>query len=85
MERALARLARDKRIVRIGGLWFHRSALETLVADVRALKASGGDGRLDVATFKARYGLSRRYAIPLLEFLDRERVTKRVGDVRVVL
>ena len=35
--------------------------------------------------FKARYGLSRKFAIPLLEFLDRERVTRRVGDVRIVL
>jgi len=29
--------------------------------------------------------VSRKYAIPLLEYLDRERVTRRVGDVRVVL
>jgi selenocysteine-specific elongation factor len=38
-----------------------------------------------VATFKDRYGVSRKFAIPLLEWLDRERVTRRVGDSRVVL
>jgi selenocysteine-specific elongation factor len=38
-----------------------------------------------VATFKDRYGLSRKHAIPLLEFLDRERITRRVGDSRVLL
>ena len=41
--------------------------------------------RVDVATFKERFGLSRKYAIPLLEWLDRERVTRRVGDARVIL
>jgi selenocysteine-specific elongation factor len=40
---------------------------------------------VDVASFKARYGLTRKYAIPLLEYLDRERVTRRVGDARRVL
>jgi selenocysteine-specific elongation factor len=38
-----------------------------------------------VATFKDRYGISRKFAIPLLEYLDRERVTKRTGDGRVVI
>ena len=60
-------------------------------ADLRlntaALKASAADGKatVDVASFKERYGMTRKYAIPLLEYLDRERVTRRVGDVRIVL
>jgi selenocysteine-specific elongation factor len=37
-----------------------------------------------VATFKSRYDISRKFAIPLLEYLDRERVTKRVGNNRTV-
>jgi selenocysteine-specific elongation factor len=41
--------------------------------------------RIDVAEFKELTGVSRKYAIPLLEYLDRERVTKRVGDARVIL
>jgi selenocysteine-specific elongation factor len=40
---------------------------------------------LDVAAFKERFGVSRKFAIPLLEWLDRERVTRRVGDARVIL
>jgi selenocysteine-specific elongation factor len=40
---------------------------------------------LDVAAFKDRYGMTRKFAIPLLEYLDRERVTRRVGDSRIVL
>ena len=30
-------------------------------------------------------GLTRKYAIPLLEYLDRERVTRRQGDERIIL
>jgi selenocysteine-specific elongation factor len=51
------------------------------------LKAAAAAGRatVDVATFKNRYGVTRKFAIPLLEYLDRERVTRRTGDVRLVL
>ena len=38
-----------------------------------------------MAAFKDMTGLSRKHVIPLLEFLDRERVTRRVGNDRVVL
>jgi selenocysteine-specific elongation factor len=71
--------------VRVESLLFHASALDELKANVRALKAEGEHARVDVATFKARYGITRKYAIPLLEYLDRERVTRRVGETRIVL
>jgi selenocysteine-specific elongation factor len=41
--------------------------------------------RINVALFKEITGLSRKYAIPLLEYLDRERVTRREGDERIIL
>ena len=44
-----------------------------------------GGGRLDVGRFKERFGVTRKFAIPLLEYLDRERVTRRMGESRVVL
>ena len=40
---------------------------------------------MDVGLVKTRYGLSRKYAIPLLEWLDRERVTRRTAESRVVV
>ncbi|MBI4167225.1 MAG: SelB C-terminal domain-containing protein, partial [Acidobacteria bacterium] len=40
---------------------------------------------IDVGVFKELTGLTRKYAIPLLEYLDRERVTRRVGDERIIL
>ena len=65
---------------------FHEEALAGLKAEVVALKQSAGAGaRIDVATFKEKFGVSRKFAIPLLEYLDRERVTRRVGESRVVL
>ncbi len=85
VERVAALLVRQKQLVRIDGLLFDAAALERLKADVRAQAGSGeGEDRVDVAAFKARYGISRKYAIPLLEYLDKERVTRRVGDARVV-
>ena len=56
-------------------------------ASIRGMKATaaGGQATVDVAAFKDRYGISRKFAIPLLEYLDRERVTRRTGDVRLVI
>jgi selenocysteine-specific elongation factor len=80
-------LLRQKSLVKIEEMLFHADALAALRADVRALKPASANGtaRVDVAAFKERYGISRKYAIPLLEYLDRERITRRVGDSRVVL
>ena len=78
-------LVREKTLVRVDTLLFHAAALEQLKQEVRDLKGQGTPVKVDVAGFKERYGVSRKYAIPLLEWLDRERVTRRVGDARVVL
>jgi selenocysteine-specific elongation factor len=78
-------LIRQKTFVRIDTLLFHAAALDQLKAEVKAMKGQGGTAKVDVAGFKERYGISRKYAIPLLEWLDRERVTRRVGDARVIL
>jgi len=86
VDRVLKLLQRQKVLVRIDTLLFHDEALKRLKAEVAALKAPGGAAtRIDVATFKERFGVSRKFAIPLLEYLDRERVTRRMGDWRVVL
>jgi selenocysteine-specific elongation factor len=75
-------LLREKRLVRISDeLVFHQSAIEGL----RGMLAARRGTRFGVASFKEWTGVSRKYAIPLLEFLDREKVTRREGDERVVL
>jgi selenocysteine-specific elongation factor len=83
-DRVSKLLLRQKTLVKVDTLLFHNDALDRLKRDVAALKAQPG-ARVDVAGFKERFGVSRKYAIPLLEWLDRERVTKRVGDARVIL
>jgi len=85
-DRMLKLLQRQKVLVRVDVLLFHEEALKQLKAEVTSLKASAGAGaRIDVATFKERFGVTRKFAIPLLEYLDRERLTRRVGDARVML
>ena len=63
----------------------HCPRLKADVIRLRSGQAAERASRFDVASFKTKYGLSRKHAIPLLEWLDRERVTRRVGDLRVVL
>ena len=77
-------LSREGRLVRLGDLLFHSEALDELKRRVRDRKALSPE--LDVAAFREMTGgLSRKYSIPLLEWLDRQRVTRRVGDKREIL
>jgi selenocysteine-specific elongation factor len=83
-QKIVTLLLRDKVLVKISEeLVFHQSALMDLRHKIATLKASAP--KIDVARFKDITGVSRKYAIPLLEYLDRERVTRRVGDERVIL
>lgn len=83
-DRVLKLLVRQRRLVKVDVVYFHEEALEGLKREVRALKESGS-ATIDVTTVKERYGISRKFAIPLLEYLDRERVTRREGDKRLVI
>ena len=75
-------LLRQKRLVRISEeLVFHCTAIDQLRNMLAARKAQ----RFGVNEFKQWTGISRKYAIPLLEYLDRERVTRRDGDQRLIL
>ncbi len=79
-------LLRDRTLIKLADeLVFHRDALADLRKQVQAYKSKTGKARIDVAQFKELTGASRKYAIPLLEHLDRERVTRREGNERVIL
>jgi len=83
-QKIVTLLLRDKVLVKVSNeLVFHRSALEELRRQMAAYKLKSP--KIDVATFKEMTGVSRKYAIPLLEYMDRERVTRRVGDIREIL
>jgi selenocysteine-specific elongation factor len=66
-------------------MYMHRAALDDLTMKVRDHGARQSDRAIDVAAFKDLAGISRKYAIPLLEYFDRQRVTRREGDRRIVL
>jgi selenocysteine-specific elongation factor len=84
-EKLLQILLREKSLVRVSPeLIFHRQALAQLKERLSSYKKARGD-RISVPAFKELTGITRKYAIPLLEYLDRERVTRRVGEERVIL
>jgi selenocysteine-specific elongation factor len=84
-EKLLHILLREKSLVRVSPeLIFHQTALTHLRERLSTYKTSRGT-RISVPAFKDLTGITRKYAIPLLEYLDRERVTRRMGDQRVIL
>jgi selenocysteine-specific elongation factor len=83
-EKLLQILLKEKVLLKVTeDLIFHRSALQQLKELLVRRKTQSN--RINVAVFKEITGLSRKYAIPLLEYLDRERVTRREGDERIIL
>jgi selenocysteine-specific elongation factor len=78
----LATLLKERKLVRVtSDLVFHHTAIDQLKALLTARKGQ----RFGVGEFKDWTNCSRKYAIPLLEFFDRERLTRRDGDMRVVV
>jgi selenocysteine-specific elongation factor len=83
-QKIVTLLLRDRVLVKLSDdLVFHRDALDGLRRQVVAYK--GKTPKLTVPQFKDLFDITRKYAIPLLEYLDRERVTRRVGDERIIL
>jgi selenocysteine-specific elongation factor len=82
-ERITRVLVTEGELRKIGDTLVHRERVDALKAEVRRRWPSGS--RLDVAAVKELTGLSRKYVIPLLEYLDREKVTRRSGADRIVL
>jgi selenocysteine-specific elongation factor len=69
-----------------GDTFFYADALNKLKQTLQEYAAEHEPDRLiDVPTFKELAGISRKYAIPLLEYFDRDRVTQRAGDKRIIL
>jgi selenocysteine-specific elongation factor len=83
-QKLVTLLLRDRILVKLAdNLVFHQSALSLLRQAMTDYKAKSP--KIDVGKFKDLIGVSRKYAIPLLEYLDRERITRRVGDERIIL
>jgi selenocysteine-specific elongation factor len=83
-QKLVTLLLRDRVLVKLAdNLVFHQNALHGLRRTLTEYKLKSA--KIDVGRFKDLTGVSRKYAIPLLEYLDRERVTRRVGDERIIL
>ncbi len=83
-QKLVTLLLRDRVLVKLADeLVFHESALQNLRRLMAEQKARSP--KIDVGKFKDLIGVTRKYAIPLLEYLDRERVTRRAGDERIIL
>jgi selenocysteine-specific elongation factor len=65
--------------------YFTRAVIDQLTGKIKAFAGTSADRLIDVPKFKEIAGISRKYAIPLLEYFDREKVTRRAGDKRLVL
>ena len=76
----LALAENDGKVVRVSpDLFFTGEAIRDIESRLRA--ATGPEG-ITVSNFRSVIGTSRKFALPLLEYFDRARVTARVGDVR---
>ncbi|MGB9119848.1 MAG: selenocysteine-specific translation elongation factor [Candidatus Angelobacter sp.] len=83
-QKLVTLLLRDRVLIKLADdLVFHHTALQGLRQLMATQKAK--TPKIDVATFKDMLGVTRKYAIPLLEYLDQQRITRRVGDERVIL
>jgi selenocysteine-specific elongation factor len=84
-QKILQILLREKVLLKIADdLVFHQMAVTQLREALAKYRKERGP-RLPIGAFKELTGVSRKYAIPLLEYLDREHLTRRVGDERVIL
>jgi selenocysteine-specific elongation factor len=83
-QKLVTLLLRDRVLVKLADeLVFHQSALQGLRKLIAEQKAKSP--KIDVGQFKDLIGVTRKYAIPLLEYLDQQRITRRVGDERIIL
>ena len=84
-QKILQILLREKVLVKVSSdLVYHRITLQRLRETLAKYRKEHGV-RLPITVFKELTGITRKYAIPLLEYLDREQVTRRAGDERVIL
>ena len=65
--------------------YFSKPVIDGLISRLRTFASTAPERLIDVPRFKDLAGVSRKYAIPLLEYFDREKVTARRGDKRHIL
>jgi selenocysteine-specific elongation factor len=83
-QKLVTLLLRDRVLIKLADdLVFHQTALQGLRQLIATQKTK--TPKIDVGAFKDLIGVTRKYAIPLLEYLDQQRITRRVGDERIII
>jgi selenocysteine-specific elongation factor len=79
----LNQLIEQQKIVRVGdGVIFSKDAYEEMVGKIIGHIKS--KGKITLAEVRDMFDTSRKYAKALLEYMDEKKITKRVGDERVL-
>jgi selenocysteine-specific elongation factor len=77
-------MIKEKILVKVSeDLVYHRTIMDSIKKQIKDRFARGS--KFGVADFKELFDITRKHAIPLLEYLDRERFTRRLGNDRIVL
>lgn len=83
-QELLTYLLNEEQLVKIGtDIFFSRQAIEE--GKTRMDKYFRDEKELSLATARDLFDTSRKYALPLVEYYDKIRFTRRVGDMRVKL
>jgi selenocysteine-specific elongation factor len=87
IHKHLRLLTDSGRLVRVSNEFlFHSDSVDALINRLREYAVNDLKDRvIDMTTFKNLTGISRKHAIPLLEYLDRQHVTRRAGNARIIL
>jgi selenocysteine-specific elongation factor len=76
-------LVDQQKLVRLkGDLFYHRDVFEAIERQLRTYLEAKGE--ITAGEFRDLMQISRKYAIPLLEHFDNQRLTMRIGDKRVL-
>ncbi len=74
---------RDGKLLKVSEtLYYSKEILDPLIESVK--KHIEANGEIDAPSFKELTGLTRKFSIPILEYLDREKSTMRIGDKRIL-
>ena len=71
---------RERKLVKVSHeIYFSSEAVQMAIS---VLKNAAGDKGITVSEFRKLLGTTRKYALPLLDYMDREKITVRIGDAR---
>jgi selenocysteine-specific elongation factor len=83
VKEMLLGLVQSGKVVKVNeDLYFYKGHLDRLQEELVTFMRKAGD--IDAPRFKGLTGLTRKFSIPLLEYFDKEKITLRVGDTRIL-